>query len=342
MLALTFFIGLTGLAPADMAELIAERLCALDKLVLEVTLETYGVSGDTPMLDSSVWGAPTESYPYVLTILRPHLRAELLKDDAAAGYEPTITSVSQDVQIAQHVRANLQDGRTRYTVSWNTFNSGVLNALLQVFELRLTGTAADFDLVALLRHPSARLVRCVGECSTYTAHLPPEPGAPWNRYFEIDVNQRGTPLRLRTVLDFEDPKVACLTHEQFTLQTTELNGAELPVETVITSRWSMTPHYWAVQRIKVQRAEIQERLTLTDVRIDARKQNAHVVEYFPDGSSVSTTYDETGQIVSQSRHDPAYTLATRTRWHRAVPPLALTVGLVTAALLIRLSKTTLR
>jgi|GEM_PF-4468679 len=338
MFALAFFIGLTGLAPAEMADIVAERLRALDKLVLEVTLETFGINGDTPILDPDVWGTPIESYPFVLTILRPYVRVESLKDDAARGYQPLITYVAPDICVAQPVHPNQQDGRTMYVLSWNTKRSGVEH-LLEVCELRLMGGAdATFDLVALLRHPATRLVSCVGERCTYAAYLPAEAGAPWDRYFELELNERGTLLRLKTVLDFNDPKTPCLTQERFTWKTAELNGAELPIDTVITSQWDLTPHYWAAMRVQVRRAECKEELSLADVQLDVHRQNAHVVEYFADGTSLSTTYDEDGQIISQDRYDPSNTLATRGRWRQAIPPLAVTVGLVAVALLLRFSR----
>lgn len=341
---LAVFIGLTGgLAPADMAAVVAERLRALDRLVVDVTLESYGGLSGTPSLDPAAWGHEFDSMPFRLAIGRPNLYIEFLKDDETRGYEPVVACAFDGTYTSRHVRPRRQDGRTVYTVAWGRERAGVLwGEVLQPFDLGLFHVPAGGGLntATVLRHPSARLVRDAGGVSTYAASMP------WDGYtvrVELDLDARGTPLRLRTTADFDSPNAPSACCEQFLVRTTEVNGELFPVETV-TTFWGL-PDRWSVSRVFVNSVETRPELSRDDLRIEVDRRQALVIESFPDGRRTATTYDDAGEVISRDVYDPAEVAvaAQRTaRWRRAVPPVAAAVGLSTALLLSYLSRGAIR
>ncbi len=342
--ALAVFIGLSGgLVPAEMAEVVAGRLRALDQLIVDVTLESYGGLCGTPSLDPAAWGRELDSVPLRLTIGRPNLRVEFLKDDEARGHEPVVACVVDGTYTSRHVRPRRPDGRIVYTVAWGRERAGVLwGEVLQPFDLGLFHCPAlgGLNTATVLRHPSAKLVRDAAGVSTYAASLPLDG---YSVHVELDLDPRGTPLRLKTIADFDSPNAPSACCEQFLVRTTEVNGELFPVETV-TTFWGL-PDHWSVSRVLVNSVETRPELARDDLRIEVDRRQALVIESFPDGRRMATTYDDVGEVISRDVYDPAEAAAAtqrNTRWRRAVPPVAAVVGFSTALLLTFLSRAVVR
>ena len=168
-------VTLTGpIVPADMAGLVSERLARLDRLVVDVTVEVYGVHSDAAVLDREQWSGPLSTYPYRLTIVRPNVRAEFLKDERALGYEPVVASVFKGTYTSRHVRPDAS-GRTSYRITPGVVESGVLGwtQILQVFDIHMyEATIPQLNIVDLLRNPNAVFVRCAGGVCTYAVSVP--------------------------------------------------------------------------------------------------------------------------------------------------------------------------
>jgi len=338
---LTSIIGLcAGLAPGEMAEVVAARLRALDKLEIHLTVESYAGLSGTPVLDRGAWGTPYESYPYRLTILRPNVRAEFLKDDEARGYEPVVAALVNDTYTARHVRPLRADGKTLYTVANGTGDGGVLpREALQVFGLGVFHYAPPWalDIVGVLQHPSAVLVRSSGGVSTYAASLRVEKYA-YTVHFELDIDDAGNPLRVKTVADFDHADTPDACAEQFLVRSEGIDGVEVPMETVVTL-WGL-PDHWSVSVVRVDQVRFLPDLSLDDIRIEIERHDAHVSEYSADGRRHSTTYDAAGQVIQERFFDPADSPGVQqaSSWRMAVPPVAMVVALGTAGLLTHASR----
>jgi hypothetical protein len=344
--SLSVFIGLcAGLAPVDMAQVVAERLTALDKLVVDLTVDIYGTHTDTPVLDRAAWEKLIVTLPFHLTILRPNVRAEALKDDPEVGYEPSVGCVYDGTYTQRSVRPSRTTGHVVYHMLPDV-QSGVLrnDPILQVFDLGIFDAAPPgrLNIVDVLRHPSATLVRSVGGISTYSASLPMD-GYEYTIHFELDINQRGTPLRMKTVLDYDNPDFPPSYYEQFVLRTAEVNGAEFPMETAVTHWGAKVPHYWTVHLFRVNAVEVRDDLSVDDVRIEIDRRNAAVNEYFPDARVRYTAFDQAGQLIEEDEYfkaagpdtgDIAAILSAHAiPWRMGVPPAAALIGLTTAVTL---------
>ncbi len=336
--ALMVLVAAAGLAPADMADVVAQRLAALDKLVLDVTEEVYGAHSDTPVLDRAPWKL-IATFPYRLAILRPNVRVEALKDDPQAGYKPVVASVFDGTYSARLVRPPPHGGKWVYTVVPQARQAGVLLAhpLLQAFDLGIYDCPppGDLDIVSVLRHPSATVVRSIGGISTYAVSVPTPYYA---MHFELDLNEEGLPLRVKSALEYPDPNIPPTYYEQFILQTTEVNGADLPIEIAITHWGAKMPHYWNVWLYRVDNIELRNDLSIDDVRVEVKRRNSVVNEYLPDGAARQTVYDENGdEIEAQSffhaadaeTGDPA-AIARAVRSRKGIGPAAAAVGVSTA------------
>lgn len=329
-----------GLAPLEMAEVVAQRLSALDKLTVDVTLEVYGAHSDVPVLDRAAWDTLIDTYPFRLTISRPNLRAEFLKDDAAMGFVPVVASVYDGIYTSREVGL-ARDGRAHYVVV-PAAQSGVLrwHPLLQVFDLGIYDSAPPgrLNILDVLRHPSAVLVRSAAGVATYAASVP---GSGYSIRFELDINERGTPLRIKSALDYDNANIPPSYYEQFALRTAEINGAEFPMETAITHWGAAMPNFWNVWLYRVTNVQVREDLVADEVRVNIEQRNARVTEYLPHGGVHQTVYDDAGQIAGEDDWftgaepaDPGAIVSRDSiRWRMCIPPGAALIGLTVATLL---------
>jgi hypothetical protein len=343
--ALMLFIAASGLAPADMADLIEQRLAALDRLVLDVTLEVCGGHSDSPVLDRAAWNV-LATYPYRVSILRPNVRVEFLKDDPQAGYQPVVASVFDGEYTQRSARPSAR-GTWVYGVVPQARQAGVVlwNPLLQVLDLGLYDSPppGDLNIVSVLRDPSATLVRSVGAISTYAALVPT---SHFPMRFEMDIDDAGLPLRIKSSIEYREANTPPTYYEEFVLQTTPVNGAELPTEIAVTHWGAKMPNYWNVWLYRVSSVEVCNDLTAADVQVEVERRNAAVTEYLPDGTARVTQYNERGEPtdttsfshpVNADTGDPA-AIARAARWNKAVGPAAGGIGLVTALALAHLAR----
>lgn len=224
-----------GIPAQEMRELVARRLSQLDKLRIEMTSRVFTCPAGKSPLDranwqESRWGI---AYPHRIKLVRPDLLDEKLVDVPEKGYVPVVTSVFNGGAVRRHVRPD-KNGRTVYSVvDWDPqVGSYAEIPLLQVLDVHIQDSLVpQLNLLRLFDEHAVTLVRGVGDVSTYTASL--DRGTCVIQ-FEFDLNARGTPLRFKTVLGFQDNGLQPGTWEMYTLRTQEVNGAEFPVESVVT------------------------------------------------------------------------------------------------------------
>lgn len=329
-----------GLPPAEMAEVVARYYTRFDKMVVEVSLAAYGLHGDVPTLDRASW-TPIGQYPYRLTIVRPNLRIESLRDDPDEGYEPTNESIYENTYVARSVR-RVRDGKWYYTIHHGTWHEGSVTShpILQVFGFQMFEAlmyGREFNLVHVLQHPSARLVGHVASVSTYTASVRIDPYR-YAIHYQIDLAQCGLALRVRSVFDFfDDPEHPSVVDEQRVLSTMNVAGQELPAEVVVTRTNPKVPQYHSICVYHVTDVASRPELTDADVRIEVERRNAFVYETDRrKGTKTIYTYDEAGNEVEASELNPATPIdgdnspPESLTWRRAVAPAAAVVGLTVA------------
>jgi len=345
LLVVQTFAG--AIPPAEMAAIASERLSRLDHLVVELTVKCFGIHSDAPSFDPADWDQPggfSSVHPYRLTIVRPNVLAEYLRDEPEAGFVPNVTSVFDGMTTGYNIRP--YKGKRFYgVVPLPVANTPVTwDPVLQVFDIDMIDSSIpQLNVVRLLEEHSAVCVRSAGGIYTYSVSIRPDDYH--EERFDFDLNGRGTPLRVRSVFDYDQAEAAYDIYEQFVLATTEVNGAEFPLETVAFHYSNpRMPNYYNVFVYSVTDVRSEPDLTPESVRIDIDRRNAVVTEALPDGREVQTWYDENGTVEkTEEWYGVTWTMEEMERiqalptlsgaalpWRMFIPPVAGAVGVATA------------
>lgn len=352
MLCMWLFVAQVsaGLSPAEMADVVAGHLAGFDRVICDVVFEYFFIEGDAPTLDRSQWVPSDQRFPYRLTIVRPNLKIESLRDDPEEGYEPLVAYIYNHTYTRRSVRPT-HHGAWSYAIVRGTplaFSVGT-HPLLQVFGFQILDSARwyqEFNVVSVLREPSARLVRQVGGLRTYTARA--RMGRyPYSQFFELDVGKGGLVTRMRILLDYDDPQLLDVTDEQIVLATTDLDGTEVPTETVVFRSNPKLPRSHVAMVYRVEQIERRPELTDEDVRFEVERRNAFVTEEDmadETGARIWRYYDAEGRVRDEDLLGPktfnpddpnelwrgGEITRSAQRWRWLIGPAAGVVGLLTA------------
>lgn len=324
------FLLTTGLPPAEMANVVADRMARLDKLVVEVDAELYNCANTFSPTDRSNWvdpGPPGDGGRRLLRIVRPGLFEESFVD----GQPMSILSSFEPGRSVRRAPNLSPSGRIFYSVEDNPVTAGYTRIpLLQMFDVQIHESwVPGLNILRLLRDYPATLTGSDGEISTYEVSLRSDlPGAS-REHYEFDLNPRGTPLRFRTRL--ENPAGTTYESTTYTLATIEINGAELVTEAVTASTNTYTGPLYGITRLVVRSARVDEALTARDVRLEPERRNSFVWTRTLNGSSTALVetkqeYDEAGVLVASTRSAGTSGLA----WHGSIFPVAAAFGAATA------------
>ena len=337
MSSILFFLVLTsGIAPEQMREIVAERLGRLDKLVVEMTTQVYTCPVEASPFDRSQWRPyGGVEFPHRITIVRPNMLDEELTDLPETGYVPVDSSVFDGGFVRRHVRPD-RFGRTHYSVAQGAVQLGRFKPipLLQVLDIHIQDSdIPQLNLLRLFDEHEVTLVEGVGDVSKYRATVP---GVGCVFQYEFDLNGVGTPLRFKTVTEFEREGLLPAAWEMFILDTMDVNGAEFPKETVVTiHNPNVGDSYYGLHHFEVASVLVDESLTAQDVRIEPDLCNAVVRTIAADGIDVRRIYDTNGEVLDtqellamQSLVDGRYVSRQSLRWRRLVPAGAGTLGLL--------------
>lgn len=288
-----------GIAPREMRELVAQRLSRLDKLRIEMTSKRFILPAGKSAFNRANWeeGRGGIAFPHRILLVRPDLLDENLVNVPEKGYAPLVTSVFDGGAVVRKVLPD-KNGRTKYNVvEWDpqvSFYGSV--PLLQVLDVHIQDSfVPQLNLLRLFDEYPVALVRGVGEVSTYTASIDHGPVVVG---FEFDLNARGTPLRFKTVLNFQKPGLRPATWEMYTLRTQEVSGAEFPVESVVTVfNPNVVTTFGNVHYFEVTSVSVDPNLSPDDVRIVPELRNANVTVGGADGRNRARWYDANGSVV---------------------------------------------
>lgn len=341
-LVLCFQSGGSG----DVLEAVNNRLQQLDGIVLEIRERRYRTPRAVLPLDRSHWvpslqGALADGHQRRLTIVRPNALLELLTDVPERGYEPVSYSLV-DGEVVSHSVRPTQSGRELYgVIDGLPLDIFIHTPILQIFDIHLISSSIPhLNVAGLLGEQGASLQRQVGGIRTYAVSVPmSDLGATFN--YEFDLNERGTPIRLKSLYEFRSPsgpQTTLFEREQFTIRTMEVNGAELPAETVIVSDspGNVSIDYRTILLVEVTSVSVRPELTVADVRIEPRVRNSIISTVRYGGILESQEYDESGRLVASDSSSPEgkrFAGRESLRWRMAIPWAAGTVGLTVAGLL---------
>ncbi|MCG3125989.1 MAG: hypothetical protein CHACPFDD_00817 [Phycisphaerae bacterium] len=271
---------------------IADRLAALDHLVLDVRTTGFTLPRGASPLDRTQW-TPThaQSFENRLTIVRPDVLAESLLNTPT--YSPTLTSLSDGVLTSKRLRPS-SAGTTFWTR--NARNIGVnwysAYPLLWFCDIQLQDCAVtQLNLLRVFDEYHPHYVRTLGEVHTFAANVPM---ADYQLDYEVDLNIRGTPLRSTIVVRTLSGELIGR-WELLALAFREVNGAQLCTEAVSTVHNPSVSVSWnGLQHFAVTADSHVPSLTCDDVRLDLDLRNAVVED---EGRQVVEYYDADGRLL---------------------------------------------
>jgi len=335
---LTAFSGAPAALGADMAEVAAQRLARLDHIRIEYVREYYKAPLRSSPLDSAQWetleGDP-DRHVGRLTIVRPNALHEFLTDRPELGWEPFSESVSDSGFVRRYERPG-PEGQTYYEVTDSTWEAGCFAwiPVLQVFDVQIQSCdIPGLNIPRLLREYDARAVRSVGTITTYAVSgVPMLEGL--TQDLDFDLNERGTCLRLRAMLECPPSAVPTI-REQYVLSVAEVNGAELPTEAIVAVYDPRLADYWGITRILATSWSLPTDLCAESIRIEPQRRNAVITELRRRGGGYRvTTYGEDGDVVRRYEspsHRAGRADAARLGWRRTIPPIAGATGIAVVA-----------
>ncbi len=283
--------------PDCMEPRVAARLSRLDHLIMWVDSTMYVCDGDISPLVSAAWRHPNQ-YPFQLTIVRPDYRFEFLRNEPELGYIPVTSAVVDRIYTSRRACSTKAAWRIYEVVP----EAGVGGTLLfcplaQVFDLHLQdSTIPQLNLLEVFRRFAVTLVERHTDSATYRADVPMNG---FTSRYEFQLNARGTPLRVRTELLYDDPGLRSAVWEQHTLATTEVNGAELIIEAIVTIQNPNVGTHYGVHHFIVTEYAQDSSLTKDSIRLPVERRNAAVSDYLPDGSRVKRYYDAGGNLIRE-------------------------------------------
>jgi hypothetical protein len=297
----------TGLPPADMATVVADRLARLDRIVAEVEVQIHTCPRSASPLDETAWSAPLEpgdGRRRVVRIVRP---AMLEESYVTSRSEPIVTSFTPG-RTVRRAGASPRSGRVVYSIDENPISSANYTnsvPLLQLLDLHVHEShVPGLNVLSLLRNYPAELIASDGQTSTYAVTVQGQdaPAGAWVEHYDFDVNARGTPTRLRTRI--ETSAGFLYEREFFVCATQELNGAEFVTEAVSFGTNSAVQNY-EVNRFVVCSVETDATLSPDDVLFEPERRNAVVwTRTWPaeddDPMGQYQEYDESGTLVASS------------------------------------------
>lgn len=301
MLAASLVLLLQVVVVSDLAQAVHARLAALDQLSIEYTHSVFRMPADRSPLDREAWGDPFDSFPNRIHIVRPDVLAEFLKDDPNLGYEPVVASTGQLGYVSRHPRP-APDGKLVFHVVPREIQGGFLrwSPILQVLDVHMQdSTVPLLSIARMFDEGRVTIVRTVGSVISCAATVPMTDFG-YTVNYDFDLNDFGTPLRVRSTLQYDDPELLPVTWEQFVLETQLVNGAEFPTEAIVTvHNPNVDPKYRGVHHYTVTSVLTDPALTQDALRVHVVRANSIVHEFGPNGSGVHRVYDENGALLRE-------------------------------------------
>lgn len=311
-----------GVPPKQMADIVAERLSRLDRLVLEVEVEVFlAPSSATFDDDRSTWDGP---YPAGsgahrrLRIVRPCSLEENWGNGDARG----MSAFSPGRTVQRLWRPSY--ATTIYTVKEDVMTSATYSSvpLLTMFDVQIHESfVPGLNTLRLLSEYPTKLLRVEGDVNAYQTQLAVHAFGDWTETYEYDLDACGTLLRQRMR---RENSAFWFEREFRVLSTLDVNGAALPAEFLSITRNSVADSV-AIHRFVVTSACVDASLAPANVRIEPERRNSAIHVTRADLSEESERYDSNGVLIASSAWE-----ARRDVWRRAILPTAATCALAAA------------
>lgn len=281
-----------------------ERLSRLDDLELVIRTNSYTAPLTASPLDQSAWTNCSTPPDVVHRVLRRGgiIACDTYTEDCAApeGVRPIRSSFDGRRCVTGPFFA-VDSGRVIYETS-DTPTRGAFEqgGLCQALEIQFWDSTlpAGYNLSDMLSEPDCRLVRRVGDVSTFAAS---RAGRDCQWRFEADLGSDGTPARLKITFELENETIIS---EQFVVGTRRVNGTRVVSESVIVNRLTKQPtQTWGIYHALVESIE-STTASPEQLRnpIPSRNVTVRRLELLSDSPGVYTDeYDADGRVRTTKR-----------------------------------------
>lgn len=290
------------ISPADMAELVSERLNRLDRIVLGMEATTWLLPSGREPEDRGAWyyfdGASPIVHRYRLTVVRPGVLVEWLTDLPDRGYVPADFSLSDGRVVTKPVRPSA-NGWMNYLIEEGTGHAAIFSwsPILQVIDVQIMDSMIpQWNLKRIFQQCNVTLVRGGDGISEYRASR--DMGS-FRQDYEFSLDDRGTPLRFKSInVFYSDPGLRPAIWEQRVMNTTDVEGVALPCEVLVTiDNQNLNLPYKSLHHFVITSVEQHPELTPEDVRIEPELRNSVIATRYADGREIRHIRDANGDIV---------------------------------------------
>lgn len=289
------------ISSSDMAELVSERLNRLDRVVLGMDATTWLLPSECDSEDQACWyyfdGATPIVHKHRLTVVRPGILDEWLTDLPERGFVPVEVSLSDGRVVAKHVRPS-DRGWTNYEIVEGTGHASLFSwsPILQVIDIQIMDSQIpQWNMRRIFQECDVTFVRSNDGINEYRASR--DMGS-FRQDYEFSLDDRGTPLRFKTIQTYDDSSLHPATWEQRVVNTVDLDGVALPCETLVTiDNPNLNLPYKTLHHFVVTSIEQNTELSCENVRIEPSLRNSSIATYYADGTKVRHIRDANGNVV---------------------------------------------
>lgn len=338
-----------GLNAAEMAERLSARLDALDHLRIEVESTEYWAPAEGSISDVGAWYNQSPTYSHEILIARPTWRHHWISDARDTGYTQVATSYSEQTAVALYDDRRCDSGRRVFHVFESCLERAPYAGWLpmsQAFEL-VSGWIgeAGFSLSSLLGDGTLQLTEADERACSYVGVA--TRGRVTVR-FSVSMSYDAVPLHIVAEIERTDVPLVTII-EQETLQTMEVNGVAMPIESVISVAIPGLPSVDAhrdVHHIAVTRVEVDPALDIAGVAIVPDTADAIISTFSSEGRRL-VEFDENGAMIrdvyhAMSSNVPAKVVATAPTdppYGQIAAFAGFALSAVTALTLVRMART---
>lgn len=298
---LIFLVDTMPIPPAQMSEIVSQRIGRLDQMKATVSVMSYTAPLTGDPLDQSTWeggSRPGDGGVHRITLVRPNV----LDEAFTADERPSQTCVVLPDHVIKHPASLGRHGESIWYVLENPIlrSSYSTSPVLDVFELQFHQTfVVGLNTLRLLQNDSTQVVRHDDQTTTYSSQAINTEWGGWAEDYDFDVNARGTPMRIHVITTALNGSGFTFEREMVVTSTTEVNGVEFPNNVVFKTTNSFVPH-WAIDAIEISNISIDPQLTAESIRLEPATVNSIVYYKRPDLTEDTFIYGSDGNLASSS------------------------------------------
>lgn len=302
-------------------EQIQARAAQLDHFTARITETVHNAPHSEQLPDAGTWNTSPERRENRVSVVRPVVLDEPLQEDGTAAMS-TCLDGGGFTRIEHRVHPN---GRTLYTLEENWLDSTHYNddPVLQVLDNHLIDApVAGLSMARLFAEYQPDYVGEVDGLYRFDTQIVTD-----DRSFHVtvDLNDRATPMHVRTETIFLDGLRGPAVREMFTTAVQSFGEFETPAHVLLTVYHPLASSNESIFEYDIADVQQHPGMTITDICVAPELQNS-IIRYHNGAGDGLREYDESGVLVRDLFEPRGGQIATatvlppkirvmRSRWH---------------------------